>query len=446
MGGTSPEAFSARTVFARLPFYYGWVILVVAALAMVATLPGRTHGLGLITEPLLHDLTTIDRVTYAQINLWATLVGAVFCIPFGWVIDRLGARLTLVLIALTFGADVLAMTQIASAPALFLTLTLTRGLGQGALSLVSLAVVGKWFGRRLGLAMGIYSVVMGLGFMVAFQVVGRSATHDWRGTWSGLGLALVAGLAPLGWLLVRDSPERCGLPLDGKSDQPWTASDRGSYTLGRALRTSSFWAFALASSVFLLISSGTSLFGQAILEEVGFDRPTFINVMTVTGFVTLAANLLGGIAARRWSMSRVMGLAMFALTAALLALPHVRTQIQVYAYASAMGVSAGIVTVIFFAIWAQAFGRDHLGKITGAAQMMTVLSSGLGQLFPALCHSWTGSYLPLFHLLAPITGILGIWVCLARLPRRESPIAPQMIPLAEALRHGELESVGKDEE
>ena len=28
----------------------GWVALVVAALAMVATLPGRTHGLGLITE------------------------------------------------------------------------------------------------------------------------------------------------------------------------------------------------------------------------------------------------------------------------------------------------------------------------------------------------------------------------------------------------------------
>src|SRR3712207_9556682 len=56
-----------------LPFYYGWVNLSVAALAMVGTLPGRTQGLGLITEPLLADLQ-IDRVAYAQINLWATLV------------------------------------------------------------------------------------------------------------------------------------------------------------------------------------------------------------------------------------------------------------------------------------------------------------------------------------------------------------------------------------
>ena len=36
--------------------YYGWIVLLVAAAAMVGTLPGRTQGLGLITEPLLADL------------------------------------------------------------------------------------------------------------------------------------------------------------------------------------------------------------------------------------------------------------------------------------------------------------------------------------------------------------------------------------------------------
>ena len=36
--------------------YYGWVVVGVAALAMVGTLPGRTQGLGLVTEPLMRDL------------------------------------------------------------------------------------------------------------------------------------------------------------------------------------------------------------------------------------------------------------------------------------------------------------------------------------------------------------------------------------------------------
>ena len=60
---------------ARVRVYYGWVVLGVAALAMVGTLPGRTQGLGLITEPLLRDLG-LGRVAYAQINLVATLIGA----------------------------------------------------------------------------------------------------------------------------------------------------------------------------------------------------------------------------------------------------------------------------------------------------------------------------------------------------------------------------------
>ena len=36
--------------------HYRWVILLLAAAAMVGTLPGRTQGLGLVTEPLIADL------------------------------------------------------------------------------------------------------------------------------------------------------------------------------------------------------------------------------------------------------------------------------------------------------------------------------------------------------------------------------------------------------
>src|ERR1044072_8649156 len=78
--------------------YYGWVGLGVAALAMVGTLPGRTQGLGLITEPLIRDLG-LSRVAYAQINLVATLIGALFCIGVGRLIDRLGTRLARTVIA-----------------------------------------------------------------------------------------------------------------------------------------------------------------------------------------------------------------------------------------------------------------------------------------------------------------------------------------------------------
>ena len=78
--------------------YYGWVVLFVAATAMVGTLPGRTQGLGLVTEPLLADLN-IGRVDYAQLNLWATLIGASGAIGIGRFLDRFGSRAVLTIVA-----------------------------------------------------------------------------------------------------------------------------------------------------------------------------------------------------------------------------------------------------------------------------------------------------------------------------------------------------------
>jgi MFS family permease len=84
-------------------------MLLLAAAAMVGTLPGRTQGLGLVTEPLIQDLQ-IGRVQYAQLNLWATLIGSLFAIGIGRVLDRLGARVVLTAVAAALGIVVCAMS------------------------------------------------------------------------------------------------------------------------------------------------------------------------------------------------------------------------------------------------------------------------------------------------------------------------------------------------
>ena len=78
----------------------------------------------------------------------ATLVGALFCLGIGRLIDRVGSRI--VLTALTARSGRRAGDERRDRVWRSLVLvTLTRGLGQSALSVVSLAMVGKWFTRRL---------------------------------------------------------------------------------------------------------------------------------------------------------------------------------------------------------------------------------------------------------------------------------------------------------
>ena len=225
-----------RLGVARWPFYYGWVSLGMAALAMVGTLPGRTQGLGLVTEPLMRDLS-IDRVLFAEINLVATLVGSLFCLGIGRLIDRAGSRSVLTAISLCLGAAVLAMSGTRGVWPLLVLITLTRGFGQSALSVASLALVGKWFSRRLSLAMGVYALAMSIGFMAAFPAVGAAVqASGWRVAWAGVGLALVLVLAPLSWLLVRSTPESVGLEVDGGGGPVEDAAAAEGATLEEALR------------------------------------------------------------------------------------------------------------------------------------------------------------------------------------------------------------------
>ncbi|HUR56660.1 MAG TPA: MFS transporter [Opitutaceae bacterium] len=414
---TNPAAVRIPGAFSRVPFYYGWVTVGLAALAMVGTLPGRTQGLGLITEPLLKDLQ-VDRVAFAQMNLWATLIGSLFCLGTGRLLDQFGARSLFTVVALALGAVTLAMSGTSGVTIMFLLLILSRGFGQNALSVVSLTMVGQWFARRLSLAMAIYSIALSIGFMTAFPVVGGAVlSHGWRAAWAAIGWCLVLGVAPLGLLLVRNSPPAGELAREGETALREEGRDHAGHTWGQALRTPAFWVFALASSVYNLIASGIGLFNESVLAERGFGADIYHRSLVITALTSLVGNFLGGWLASKWSMSGLLAVAMGLLAAALLGVPSLTTLWHVDLFAVVMGVAGGFVIVLFFTVWARAFGRTQLGRIQGSAQMLTVLASAVGPLLLAKCQAWTGSYSAIFYVLAACVALLGLAAWRVRLPR-----------------------------
>jgi MFS family permease len=395
--------------------YYGWIVLLVAAAAMVGTLPGRTQGLGLVTEPLLTDLG-ISRVDYAQLNLWATLIGSLCAIGIGRFIDRLGTRVVLTVVAIALGAVVIAMSGVQSFWTLAVAVTLTRGLGQSALSVISLAMVGQWFVRRIDTAMAIYSIVMSIGFMIAFPLVGSLVQSiGWRGAWMSIGVALIISLAPLAWLFVRRDPEAIGIgpdgdtadrrhPTHGTHSTHSTHQEDGA-TWQEAISTPAFWTFSVGAALYGLVASGIGLFNESILAERGFGADVYYQTLVVTALTALAGNFGGGWLAMRMSLSTLLAVSLFVLALGLAALPHVTTIVHVLVWATAMGLGGGLVMVLFFSVWPRVYGRKHLGRIQGAAQAMTVVASAIGPLMLAWCIELTGSYAGMFNILAGVIGL-----------------------------------------
>lgn len=401
-------------------FYYGWVVLGVSTLAMVGTLPGRSQGLGLITEPLLTDLG-ISRVAFAQLNLLATLTGALFCVGIGGLIDRRGSRVVLTAVATALGGAVLLMSRARGAVELGLLLTLTRGLGQSALSIVSLAMIGKWFRRRLTAAMAAYAVAMSVGFMATFPAVGALVqTYGWRSAWTTVGVCLVLGLAPLAWLLDRSAPEAMGLDVDGDLASVGE-SDRHRFepsaTFREALGSPAFWVVAAASSVYGLVASGIGIFNESILSERGFSADTYYTTLAVTAIAGLVGNFAAGAHADRGSLRPVLVTALVLMATALFGLIYVRTIVDVMLQAVIMGIAGGFVMVVFFGFWGRAYGRAHLGRIQAGAQAMTVLASAVGPLILAACVERTGSYAVAFAALAVVVLVLAAAAALVPMPR-----------------------------
>jgi MFS family permease len=379
-------------------------------------------------------------VPFAALNFWATLLGSAFCLPVGWLIDRLGVRVVLAAVLVGLGSVVVGMTGVTAGSVrfgiptpevffvggvetavvpldLFVLVLLTRGLGQSALSVVSLALVGKAAGNRPGAVVGVYSFLVAVGFMAAFAAVKAAFEQlhaDWRAVWAGIGWALL-GFGVLALVFVRNPQPATAGPVEAASGQAH------SLPLRAALLTPGFWVFALATSFYGLVAAGMSLFNQSLLAERKFDREVFLTITTVTPLIGLAANLLAGVLATRIRLGVLLAAGLVIQSLALAAFPAVSTLPQVYAYAAAMGVAGGVLTVVFFTVWRQAFGPAHLGQIQGAAQLLTVLASAAGPLVLAAGQRASGSYAPVVQKLALVAAAFAVAALVVPLPVPDTP-------------------------
>jgi len=407
-----------------------WFQVLLASVLMAATLPGRTQGLGLVTEPLLTDLR-LDRLAYASMNFWATILGGLLCFPAGWAIERIGLRWSTAAIVLALGLCTWQLSAASgSVTVIFLLLLATRAFGQSALSVCSIVTVGRWFPARAGTAMGVYSVLLSVWFAIAFGVIGYSIrVNGWRAAWLHIALALIFFVVPLVVFALREPrkvKEAGGQAIEREPENtPETIPP--DYTLAQALRTGAFWVFAGSAGAFNLMSSGLGLFNEAVLAERGFNQKTFHVFLTVSTLLSLCGQFLCGWLTKRYRYQSLTFVALLLYAGGLALLPVINQQWQLWLLAILIGVAGGMIIVVFFSVWSDLFGQKHLARIQGAAQMLTVLSSGLGPLLFAKSVETTGSYRPLLFSLAGAAFVLCL---LARGVQAPVGVRPNIAPQA----------------
>lgn len=391
----------------RLGFYYGWAILVVGSIGVLASIPGQTAGVSVFTD----DLTATTGLSRLELSI-AYLIGtgaSGFLLPLGGrAIDVRGPRVVALVATLGLAATLTALSLVGPMGATTGLIVMSIGFGflrfcgQGLLTLSSRTMISQWFERRRGLVTSASNAVMSFAFSLTPTLLLALVELDgFRTAWRILAAGLVVVVGTVVAVFYRATPESSGLVIDGgRAAEPEPGVDRGAVAVGgdgdatrrQAVLDMRFWVVTLP--VVALSSTSTALTFH-ILDfgaELGMTEERIVRIFVPIAVVSVPVTLLGG-----WLVDRIPPVAVAGGMAATqivmyLTVPHLGHPVAAVVAVVTWGAAQGCFAPLTSAALPRLFGRRHLGAIAGVQMSAMVIGSALGPALFAFVKAWLGSY------------------------------------------------------
>src|SRR3954464_5170975 len=200
---------------ARLPAFYGWVVLACLCCAGFARQGPAVATLSIFVEPLTREFGW-SRTALSGAASLGGLLAAIAAPLIGPVLDRRGSRLVLCAAVLVNGVLLMLLSLTPSLAVFYLLFCIARMNWAAPFELGLYGALYNWFVRRRALASSTLTLAQAAG-LIAMPLVAQIAivTEGWRAGWLAIGaITLLVGFVPI-WLLLARRPEDLGLLPDG---------------------------------------------------------------------------------------------------------------------------------------------------------------------------------------------------------------------------------------
>lgn len=267
---------------------YAPVILVSSIFGLAVSF-APIFNMAVFLKPLVQEFGW-TRTQVAAGGATATLALAVSAPYIGRIIDIIGPRRLIIGSSAAFACSIALLATLPAYYPVFLLLAALVGVtGAGTTPLAYLALVARWFDGRLGLAMGIAMVGVGVG-LAASPLIGSALLAEFglRGTF--LGMAAIAALAvPNAIFILRDRAGAVPKPAAAvKAVRPAT------YGFATIIRVPTFWFLALSVFMMTVVAAGCGVHMIALLTDRGYQAHEAAAVASTIGLALLAGRLLSG--------------------------------------------------------------------------------------------------------------------------------------------------------
>lgn len=418
---------------ARLPFYYGWLIVLIAFVTMAIGVTARTT-FSLLMPPLIDEFGW-DRGLAAGAFSFGFLVSAVLGPIVGRVMDERGPRVVILSGVVLLSAGLFLAPYIEQPWHLYVTLGVLVGGGANMMTYTAHSqFLPNWFVRRRALAISVAFAGAGVGAIVLLPwLQSIILSEGWRASCIAMGWLVLLAVAPLN-LLVHKRPQEIGLMPDGESqpsasaprpsaeivDPAWVATE---WTLTRAVRTARFWWIVVGYFCALIAWYAVQVHQTKYLTEIGFAPLVAAWTLGAVSVVGIPGQIiLGGLSdriGREWIWTA--GCAGFAISyAALIALEHAPSTALLYLMVFAQGFFGYALTSVMGPIVIEIFEGPHYGAIFGTITVALIGGGAAGPWIAGIVHDATGSYRLAFVLIIGccILSAIAIWIASPRKVRR----------------------------
>jgi MFS family permease len=414
---------------ARLPFYYGWLIVAIAFVTMAIGVTGRT-SFSLLMPPLVDEFRW-DRGLAAGAFSVGFLFSAIVSPFVGWIVDTKGPRLVIWTGVALMSAGLLLAPYVTNSWQLYATLGVAVSGGANLMTYtVHSQFLPHWFVRRRSLAISIAFAGAGVGAILLLPWLQTIILHQgWRASCVVMGWLVLIGIAPITFF-VKKNPAEVGQNPDGDRASPNVAAARHAaiidpawvateWTLRRALRTTRFWWIAVGYCLALIAWYAVQVHQTKYLVEIGFSPLVAawslgaVSVIAIPGQILLGA--LSDRVGREWIWTS--GCLGFAVSyATLLGLEYSQSNVLLYSMVFAQGFFGYALTSVMGPIVAEIFEGPHYGSIFGTITIGLIGGGAAGPWLAGVIHDAFGSYRPAFLLIIGFcfASIVAIWIAAPR--------------------------------
>jgi MFS family permease len=357
--------------------YYGWRIAAACFTNLFVIVGIIYYSFPVFYGPLIEEFGWSRAEVTAGFFLSMVVVGPIFGISAGFLIDRYGSKRILLAGLACAGVAFLGFARMKSLPIyyLFYFIQTVGYVSAGPIS--NQVLISQWFARMRGRAMGLAYVGIGIGGAVA-PVLAQFLTRNfgWRVAMLSIGGVILLALIPLTIVLVKNRPADLGLFPDGSPEPSLGAQQSGQspVPLIQALRTPAFWLILVGSLMIIGAVGGVIQHLQLYLRDQHFAPEEAALVASYLLISSIVGRLVMGYLADRYSRKYVMLAACLLVGCAIPALYFTAIPGFVYVFAIVFGFGMGADYMLIPLITAECFGVASLGKLMGVILTADTLS------------------------------------------------------------------------